>query len=85
MAQEHPQLRRFYCYESASDAGPQPHATGYLNRQQLAEWLPATRDVDAYFLGPTPFMKAVKSHLLELGVPQAQTHYEFFGPAEALA
>ena len=30
-------------------------------------------------------MKAVKSHLLELGVPQAQTHYEFFGPAEALA
>ncbi|MBP1202135.1 nitric oxide dioxygenase [Duganella sp. 1411] len=85
LAQEHPQLRRFYCYESASDAGPQPHATGYLNRQQLAEWLPATRDVDAYFLGPTPFMKAVKSHLLELGVPAAQTHYEFFGPAEALA
>ncbi len=85
LAQEHPRLQRFYCYENASDAGPQPHATGYLNQQQLAEWLPATRDVDAYFLGPTPFMKAVKSHLLELGVPQAQTHYEFFGPAEALA
>ncbi|MEO5933580.1 MAG: NO-inducible flavohemoprotein [Duganella sp.] len=85
LAQEHPQLRRFYCYENASDAAPQPHATGYLNQRQLAEWLPATRDVDAYFLGPTPFMKAVKSHLLELGVPAAQTHYEFFGPAEALA
>jgi len=85
LASEHPQLQRFYCYETASDTGPQPQATGYLNRQQLGEWLPATRDVDAYFLGPTPFMKAVKSHLLELGVPQAQTHYEFFGPAEALA
>ncbi len=29
-------------------------------------------------------MKAIKSHLLELGVPQSQTYYEFFGPAEAL-
>ena len=85
LAREYPQLQRFYCYETAGDTGPQPHATGYLDRQRLGEWLPATRDVDAYFLGPTPFMKAVKSHLLELGVPQAQTHYEFFGPAEALA
>ncbi|USX18141.1 NO-inducible flavohemoprotein [Oxalobacteraceae bacterium OTU3REALA1] len=85
LASEYPQLQRFYCYEIASDTGPQPHATGYLDQQRLGEWLPATRDVDAYFLGPTPFMKAVKSHLLELGVPPAQTHYEFFGPAEALA
>jgi nitric oxide dioxygenase len=29
-------------------------------------------------------MKAMKSHLRELGVPEAQTYYEFFGPAEAL-
>ena len=85
LAREYPQLQRFYCYETAGDTGPQPHATGYLDRQRLGEWLPATRDVDAYFLGPTPFMKAVKAHLLALGVPQAQTHYEFFGPAEALA
>jgi nitric oxide dioxygenase len=85
LAAAHPQLQRFYCYEAANDAGPQPHATGYLNQQQLGAWLPETRDVDAYFLGPTPFMKAVKSHLLELGVPQAQTYYEFFGPAESLA
>ena len=85
LALEHPQLQRFYCYETAGDTGPQPHATGYLNQVRLGEWLPATRDVDAYFLGPTPFMKEIKSHLLELGVPQAQTHYEFFGPAEALA
>ncbi len=86
LAQEHPNLRRFYCYESAGDEGsPQPHATGYLDQRRLAEWLPASRDVDAYFLGPTPFMKAVKAHLLALGVPPAQTHYEFFGPAEALA
>jgi nitric oxide dioxygenase len=85
LAAKHPQLQRFYCYEAANDEGPQPHATGYLNPQQLSAWMPVTRDLEAYFLGPTPFMKAIKSHLLELGVPQAQTYYEFFGPAEALA
>jgi len=86
LAAKHPQLKRFYCYEKADDAqAPQPHATGYLNSQQLAQWLPETRDVDAYFLGPKPFMKAIKSQLAELGVPVSQTHYEFFGPAEALA
>jgi len=85
LAAKHPQLQRFYCYESANDDDAQPHATGYLNPQTLTAWLPETRDVEAYFLGPTPFMKAIKSHLRELGVPQSQTYYEFFGPAEALA
>src|SRR5471032_3036914 len=85
LAASHPQLQRFYCYEAAANDTPQPHATGYLSQQQLGAWLPVTRDIDTYFLGPTPFMKAVKSHLLELGVPQTQTYYEFFGPAEALA
>jgi nitric oxide dioxygenase len=40
-------------------------------------------DVDAYFVGPKPFMKAIK-RLGELGVPAAQSRYEFFGPAAAL-
>ena len=84
LAAQHPQLQRYYCYEAANDSGPQPHATGHIDQQRLNAWLPETRDVDAYFLGPTPFMKAIKSHLLELGVPQSQTYYEFFGPAEAL-
>jgi nitric oxide dioxygenase len=29
-------------------------------------------------------MARVKKQLSELGVPAAQTHYEFFGPAAAL-
>lgn len=83
LAEDHPQLARYYVYEQDSGAVP-PHATGYLDRETLAGWLPESRDVDAYFLGPTPFMKSVKTQLRELGVPEAQTHYEFFGPAEAL-
>lgn len=83
LALAHPQLRRHYIYERHDGDGA-AYATGYLSKEQLAAWLPAITDVDAYFLGPTPFMKAVKSHLLALGVPETQTHYEFFGPAEAL-
>ena len=53
-------------------------------KSRLGQWLPASRDVDAYFLGPQPFMRAVKQYLRELGVPEQQTHHEFFGPAAAL-
>ncbi|UVE17924.1 NO-inducible flavohemoprotein [Pseudomonas sp. LS44] len=79
----HAQVRRFFCY-SEPRAGDRGDAHGLLSREQLADWLPESRDVDAYFLGPKPFMAQVKRHLRELGVPESQSHYEFFGPAMAL-
>ncbi|TWI69669.1 nitric oxide dioxygenase [Pseudoduganella lurida] len=83
LARLHPRLHRHYVY--AEDRGHvAPHAVGLLDSARLAAWLPATRDVDTYFLGPQPFMRAVRQSLRELGVPPAQTHYEFFGPAGAL-
>jgi len=81
---QHPQLQRFYVYDAHESDAPAPHATGLLSSEQLAAWLPASRDVDAYFLGPKPFMRRVKQQLRELGVPESQTRYEFFGPAAAL-
>jgi len=90
LAHRHPQLRRFYCYEEAPeswDAADAPHAVGRIDAEKLAQWLPgagATRDVDAYFLGPKPFMRQVKRALQTLGVPEHQARYEFFGPASAL-
>jgi nitric oxide dioxygenase len=83
LAQAHPQLKHFYCYDEAVD-GDGAHGAGRLDQERLAKWLPATRDVDAYFLGPKPFMAQVKRGLLALGVPEAQSRYEFFGPAAAL-
>lgn len=83
LAARHPQLQRFYCYDQAS-AADEVDAIGLLDQQRLADWLPASRDLDAYFLGPKPFMALVKRHLKALGVPEAQTHFEFFGPAAAL-
>ncbi|SEM01535.1 nitric oxide dioxygenase [Stigmatella aurantiaca] len=84
-AQAHPHLRRFYCHAEATEGAAPPDAVGLLDREQLARWLPAERDIDVYFLGPKPFMAAIKRALKELGVPENQCHYEFFGPAEALA
>ncbi|UNK50947.1 NO-inducible flavohemoprotein [Lysobacter sp. S4-A87] len=82
LALDHPQLKRFYCYE---EAGADPvDAVGYIDHALLERWMPATRDVDVYFLGPKPFMRAIKGHLKAMGVPERQCHYEFFGPATAL-
>lgn len=83
LAQAHPQLQRFYCYEEASEADG-ADAVGRLDAQRLAQWLPDTTDVDAYFLGPKPFMAQVKRYLTQLGVPESQARFEFFGPAAAL-
>jgi len=80
---ERPQLRHYVCY-SEPRAGDKADAEGFLSLEQLAEWLPEQRDLDAYFLGPRPFMAQIKGHLQALGVPAAQSHYEFFGPASAL-
>lgn len=86
LVQAHPQVARFYCYEEPAQArgAGRPDAVGRLTAELLRAWLPASRDVDAYFLGPLPFMKAVKAQLASLGIPPAQTHWEFFGPAKAL-
>jgi nitric oxide dioxygenase len=84
LAARHPQLKRFYCYEQKRAEDGEVQGIGYLDEARLAEWLPRTRNVDVYFLGPIAFMKAVKKHLKAIGVPESQSHYEFFGPASAL-
>ncbi|PZP08004.1 nitric oxide dioxygenase [Pseudomonas sp. NFPP10] len=84
LAQRYPQLKRFYCYAEDDGVSPAADKLGMLTREQLAEWLPEQRDLDAYFLGPKGFMAAVKRHLQALGIPEQQSRYEFFGPAAAL-
>lgn len=81
LAEQHPQLKRFYCYEEHDDGADH---VGLLTEEVLAQWLPADRDVDVYFLGPQGFMRSVKRHLKALGVPEQQSRYEFFGPAALL-
>src|SRR6185295_885122 len=73
LAKRHPQLKRHYIYAEERAGQPQADAIGMLGNKELGEWLPQSRDVDAYFLGPLPFMQSVKRSLRELGVPEAQT------------
>ncbi len=82
-AQAHPQLKRFYCYSEPREEDQHVEA-GFLTEERLAQWLPEGRDVDAYFLGPQPFMAHVNRSLRGLGVPDGQRYYEFFGPAGKL-
>jgi nitric oxide dioxygenase len=84
LAARHPQLKRFYCYEQRRAGDADVHEIGYLDETHLKKWLPETRDVDVYFLGPIAFMKAIKKCLKAIGVPESQSRYEFFGPASAL-
>ncbi|WP_296262221.1 MULTISPECIES: NO-inducible flavohemoprotein [unclassified Pseudomonas] len=84
LAGKHPQLKLFYLYSEDDGISPAAHAAGLLDQAQLEQWLPANRDLDAYFLGPKGFMAAVKRQLRAAGVPDKQMHYEFFGPASAL-
>ena len=74
-------LEPFFIYEETR-AGDGAHATGRLDRDLLAEQIDPAGDT--YFLGPPPFMRAVKLALDDIGVPPERQHYEFFGPAEAL-
>lgn len=85
LAQGNAQLRRFYCYDDPSDAARWGDAQGPLDASRLSQWLPPTRDFDAYFLGPLPFMVMVRRTLLALGLPQSRVHFEFFGPAAMLS
>lgn len=91
LARKHPNFKSFYCYDEApalSEIDVSPHVVGRIDEMSLAQYLPAAadgvRDVDAYFLGPKPFMQQVQSSLRALGVPDRQARYEFFGPASAL-
>jgi len=83
LAKDNPELTVRYAYNEPlmDDA---PHVRGLVSAELLGDLMPADRDVDAYFLGPKPFMVAVAGILAELGVPVHQVRYEFFGPLESL-
>ena len=42
-------------------------------------------DAQVYLCGPLPFMESVRTSLIEHHVPEADIHYEVFGPDKWLA
>ena len=81
-AARYTRFRHFTVLEHGSEG--EAHAVGRPVIEHLQNWLPAGLDCDVYFLGPKPFMAAIKHFLSALGLPDERRRYEFFGPAEAL-
>lgn len=84
LAARHDGLETVYCY-AEPEARDQPHLTGLLDRESLARLLPKGEGVNAYVVGPKPFMAAVIASLTALGLPSSAIFHEFFGPTEAIA
>lgn len=80
---QHQNLHCYFCYDE--DAEHIADIEGRINKDLLSQWIPQNRDVDAYFLGPKAFMIEINKLLKEIGIPEQQTHFEFFGPASELA
>ncbi|WDE02265.1 NO-inducible flavohemoprotein [Thalassomonas actiniarum] len=83
LASLHDHISPLYVYSNPEE-NCQPHATGFITEELVARQLPQDRDVELYFLGPVPFMRAALKIAKNLGLPDAQVHYEFFGPSEEL-
>ncbi len=79
-----PGLHLHTCYrapraEAATLTLPR-HSSGLLSRATLQALLPLD-DYEVYLCGPPPFMQALYTQLLSLGVRKERIAYEFFGPA----
>jgi nitric oxide dioxygenase len=82
---QYPQFSAYVVHgEESNVSATLADAIGFPSVAHLEKWLPTGRDVEAYFVGPKPFMAFMKHALQQTGVEEAQTHDEFFGPAEAL-
>ncbi len=80
------QISAHWCYRAPSTEDRELNAfdkEGYIDLPWLKEIIPA-KDASFYFCGPVPFMKAVNGCLKEWGIPAADIHYEYFGPADNL-
>lgn len=84
LSEDHKHISPFYVYSEPSQFCT-PHAEGFISRELIQGLLPDDLDVEFYFLGPKPFMVTALKIAREMGVPEAQIHYEFFGPAEELS
>ncbi|WP_139996814.1 NO-inducible flavohemoprotein [Paenibacillus paridis] len=86
LASKHPQLSVYYCYANPTQLDEEQqrfHKKGYIDLPWLRSVLSDT-DRSFYFCGPTPFMATINQSLRQLGVPEADIHFEFFGPAASL-
>jgi nitric oxide dioxygenase len=69
-----PQAAVHFWYET--DAAGSDARTGLVDLREID----VPKDTRAYLCGPLPFMRVVRTQLIEKGVAPADIHYEVFGP-----
>ncbi|MEW9701097.1 NO-inducible flavohemoprotein [Paenibacillus sp. SI8] len=86
IAAQHSQVSFYWCYDKPTETDLTEktfHKEGYLDLPWLQKVVP-TPEAAFYFCGPIPFMQTVHAALGAWGIPAADSHYEFFGPAGQL-
>ncbi len=89
IVKEHSQVSKTFIYSEPSSEdrqGVSGHADdfGWLTSQHVSQHVGQNNDVEFYVLGPQPFMQSALQIGADLGIPSSQTHFEFFGPQQAL-
>jgi ferredoxin-NADP reductase len=82
-AREHPYLRLRVCYSQPGEndrEGEDYHVKGRVSIELLKKELPSNNYL-FYYCGPGPMMEALTNDLKAWGVPEAQLHFEAFGPS----
>ncbi|HEY0134567.1 MAG TPA: NO-inducible flavohemoprotein [Nannocystis sp.] len=86
IAAAHPNVHVHVRYSDplpTDDTSGHAHGTGIIDVALLEKLLPSS-DAEYYLCGPKPFMVCVHEGLQRRGVPEAQIHFEFFGPKQDL-
>ncbi len=83
----HPDLQVHVRYSDPlpKDRDNQPHDSEGMIDEALLDALIGQVEAEYYFCGPAPMLKHIHDLLEHRGVPEADIHYEFFGPAKSLA
>lgn len=83
MKEENPQMHINICYSDPTDTCKPGEDYDHKSRVGVPlfkELLPSN-NYEYYFCGPPPMMTSLDKDLKEWGVPEADIHYEAFGPA----
>ena len=65
-----------YTWYETVDEGDTRSRQGFMDLTDI----PLPNDIQVFTCGPLPFMRLVRSTLLDRGVPPARIRYEVFGP-----
>src|SRR5690606_14750978 len=69
----------YFGYEKPVNDQGIHHFSGYITKELLAKKV--SIDAICYVCGPVPFLKNVVNMLADLGIPEENIRFEFFGPA----